>query len=104
MLLSPDFNPYGGEWFDTIADLSASVEHLSEKSLTAEGAQGHQGRFGHQGSQGATGKIVIADGLPVPALNDSLALNSTIYYSVNKQALVYKDEKGIVLKLAVVRE
>ena len=41
---------------------------------------------------------------PATRLVDSLALNDTIYYSVNKKALVYKDAEGFVLRLSITRE
>jgi hypothetical protein len=97
MMLSPDFNPYGGEWFDTVAELTANVEHLTDNP--AEGAQGSVGRQGHQG---AAGSINNTSGLPVPELTDSLALNNTIYYSITKGALVFKDSTGRILKLGII--
>jgi len=104
MRLDPNFNPYGDTWFDTVNELAADVEHLSEKVSTSKGPQGHQGSRGFQGRQGATGGVETSMGLSVPALTDSLALNGTIYYSVDRNALVYKDAKGVVSKLGIVRE
>ena len=99
MMLSPDFNPYGGEWFDTVADLSSSVESLTERS-SEEGMQGAQGSTG---SQGATGSFNLSTGLPVTALTDSVALNNTIYYSLTQKALVFKDEAGQVFVLGITK-
>jgi hypothetical protein len=97
MMLSPDFNPYGGEWFDTVAELSSSVENLAERS--AEG--GMQGAQGSTGSQGATGRFDASAGLPVAALADSVALNNTIYYSITQKALAFKDAAGQVFVLGI---
>lgn len=99
MMLSPDFNPYGGEWFDTVADLSSSVENLAERAADS----GMQGAQGTTGSQGATGKFNANAGLPVAALTDSVALNNTIYYSLTQKALVFKDEAGQVFVLGITK-
>jgi len=94
MMLSPDFNPYGGEWFNTIAELTSDVEQLSEKS---------DNTAGYQGAQGATGSFNSNAGLPVAALTDSVALNNTIYYSLTQKALVFKDEAGQVFVLGITK-
>jgi len=99
MTLSPDFNPYGGEWFNTIAELTADVETLSEKAETTAGYQGSQGS---QGAQGATGSFSTEAGLPVASLTDSVALNNTIYYSLTQKALVFKDANGQVFVLGLI--
>jgi hypothetical protein len=96
MMLSPDFNPYGGEWFNTIAELTADVEQLSEKSENTAGYQGSQG------AQGATGSFSTEAGLPVAPLTDSVALNNTIYYSLTQKALVFKDANGQVFVLGLI--
>jgi|TARA_R110000824_G_scaffold93818_1_gene226857 hypothetical protein len=96
--LSPNFDPYGGGWFDTVTELAASVEQLTEQPPAERGAKGNQG---YQGYQGASGTLKAQNGLPIPAITDALALNNTIYYSTTKQALVFKDSKGRVLKLSL---
>tara|TARA_R110000751_G_scaffold290496_1_gene397158 strand:+ start:116 stop:424 length:309 start_codon:yes stop_codon:yes gene_type:complete len=100
MMLSPDFNPYGGEWFETIADLTSEVEHLSEKSEKSEAAPGYQGS---QGAQGAAGSFDSATGLPVVPITDTVAMNNTIYYSLTQKALVFKDDQGRVFALGITK-
>ena len=74
-----DFNPYRSFAGDEILN-----DELAVQSQTTSGAQGAQGPSGRSATK-------PSGGLAVTALADSEAETNTIYYSLTRQILVFKD-------------
>ncbi len=80
---------------------AVSLLSTANRSAAIQGPEGPAGPQGARGAQGPTGssRTTWPEGIPIPQLDDYSAALLTLYYSLNRRCVVYKDADGLLWEL-----